>query len=32
MKYSTEPRIRKCIKEYGFLPFPRKLGDKYGKK
>ena len=32
MKYSTEPRIRKCVKEYGFLSFARKLGDNYGKK
>ena len=32
MKYSTEPRIRKYIKGYGFLSFARKLGDKYGKK
>ena len=32
MKYSTEPRFRKFIKEYGFLSFSRKFGDKYGKK
>ena len=32
MRYSTEPRFRKYIKEYGFLSFPRKVGDKYGKK
>ena len=32
MRYSTEPRIRKYVKGYGFLSFARKLGDKYGKK
>ena len=32
MKYSTEPRIRKYVKGYGFLSFVRKFGDKYGKK
>ena len=32
MRYSTEPKFRKCIKEYGFLSFARKSGDKYGKK
>ena len=32
MKYSTEPRFRKYVKEYGFLSFARKSGDKYGKK
>ena len=32
MRYSTEPRFRKYVKVYGFLPFPRKFGDKYGKK
>ena len=32
MKYSTELRIRKYIKGYGFLYFARKFGDKYGKK
>ena len=31
MKYSTEPRIRKYVKGYGFLSFVRKFGDKYGK-
>ena len=31
MKYSTEPRFRKCVKRYGFLSFARKIGDKYGK-
>ena len=32
MKYSTEPRFRKYVKEYGFLLFAKKFGDKYGKK
>ena len=32
MTHSTEPRFRKYVKGYGFLPFARKFGDKYGKK
>ena len=32
MRYSTEPRYRKYVEDYGFLPFARKFGDKYGKK
>ena len=32
MRYSTEPRFRKCVKSYGFLSFARKFSDKYGKK
>ena len=32
MKYSTEPRFRKCVKGCGFLWFARKFGDKYGRK
>ena len=32
MRYSTEPIFRKYVKGYGFLPFARKFGDKYGKK
>ena len=32
MRYSTEPRFRKCVKGYGFLSFARKFSDKYGKK
>ena len=32
MRYSTEPRFRKYFKDYGFLSFSRKFGDKYGKK
>ena len=31
MRYSTEPGFRKYVKGYGFLPFSRKFGDKYGK-
>ena len=32
MRYSTEPRFRKYVKGYGFLPFARIFGDKYCKK
>ena len=32
MRYSTQPRLRKYVQGYGFLPFPRKFGDKYRKK
>ena len=32
MRYSVEPKCRKHVKEYGFLSFPRKFGDRYGKK
>ena len=32
MRYSTEPRVRKYAKGYGFLSLARKFGDKYGKK
>ena len=32
MRYSTEPRFRKYVQGYGFLPFARKFGNKYGKK
>ena len=32
VRYLTEPRFRKYVKEYGFLSFARKFGDKYGKK
>ena len=32
MRYSTEPKYRKCVKGYGFLSFARKFGDKYGNK
>ena len=32
MRYSTEPKFRKYVQEYGFLSLARKLGDRYGKK
>ena len=32
MKYSTEPKYGKYVKDYGFLSFTRKFGHKYGKK
>ena len=32
MRYSTQLKFRKYFKEYGFLSFARKFGDKYGKK
>ena len=32
MRYSTEPRFRKYAKGYGFLSFPKNVGNKYGKK
>ena len=32
MKYLSEPKFKKYRKGYGFLPFVRKFGDKYGKK
>ena len=32
MRYSTEPKFRKYIKEYGFLSVARKFRGKYGKK
>ena len=32
MRYSKEPRFRKYVKGYGFLPFAKKFYDKYGKK
>ena len=32
MRYSTEPRFRKYVKGYGFLPCAKKFGNKYGKK
>ena len=31
MRYSTEPRFRKCVKGYSFLSFSGKCGKKYGK-
>ena len=32
MRYSTEPKFKKCVKGYRFLSCVRKFGDKYGKK
>ena len=32
MRNSTEPKYRKYVEGYGFLPFSRKFGDRYGKK
>ena len=32
MRCTTEPKLRKYVKGYGFLSFARKFGDKYGKK
>ena len=31
MRYSTEPRCSKYVKDYG-LSFAKKIGNKYGKK
>ena len=32
MTYSTEPKYRKYVKGYSFLPFAKTFGDRYGKK
>ena len=32
MRYSFDPTYIRYVKEYGFLLFARKFGDKYGKK
>ena len=32
MRYSIEPRFRKYVKGYVFLSFPKKFGNKSGKK
>ena len=32
MRYSTEPRFRKYVKDYGFLSFAKTFGNKYVKK
>ena len=32
MRYSPEPKYRRNLKGYGFLSFPQKFEDKYGKK
>ena len=31
MSYSTGPKFRRFVKGYGFLSFPKKFKDKYGK-
>ena len=31
MRYSSEPKTRKYVKGYSFLPFARKFGNKYVK-
>ena len=32
MRYSSEKRERKYVEGYGFLPFVKEFGDKYGNK
>ena len=32
MRYSIEPKFRKCVKGFGFLSFSKNFGEKYGKK
>ena len=32
MRYSIEPRFRKYVKGYGFLSFPKKFDNTFGKK
>ena len=32
MRYSTEPKFRKYVKDYGFLSFAKNFDNKYGKK
>ena len=32
MRYSLEPRDRIYVKGYRFMPFPRSMSNKYGKK
>ena len=32
MRYSTKLTFRKYVKRYGFFPFARSFGDKFGKK
>ena len=31
MRYSIEPRERRYVKRYGFMPFARNFSDKYSK-
>ena len=32
MRYLLEPRYRKYVQGQGFMPFPKNIGNKYGKK
>ena len=32
MRYSTQPKLKKYVKRYGFLSLARTFGEKYGKK
>ena len=32
MRYSTEPKFRKYVKDYGFLSFAKNFDNKYGKR
>ena len=32
MEYQLEPSYRKYVHGYSFLPFSKRLGNKYGKK
>ena len=32
MRYETDNKYRRYVQGYGFLPFTRKFGNKYGKK
>ena len=32
MRYSVEPRERRYVEDYGFLPFARNVNNKYGQK
>ena len=31
MRYSIEPRERRCVKGFGFMSFARNFSDKYSK-
>ena len=32
MRYSLEPRCRRCVQGQGFMSFARDIGNKYGRK
>ena len=32
MRYSLEPHYRRYVQGQGFMPFARKIGNKYGRK